>query len=204
MSRQPRSKRSDGVANVERIRLAALDLLGRAADPTMAEIAAAAGLSRQTVYSHFPTRQSLYDDLVARLVDLTAEALGKELPAEPAAALRAWVDRAWQLVVAQPALLNPALFAGSSRSTGDDVMAEHEPLVGRLRTVLAEAARLDQLAPGASPDWLVAAVIALGHAAGQEVAAGRLGVGQAGDAFRSGVLRLCLRDGSAQTGARAP
>lgn len=194
MSREQRARRSDGTANVERIRVAALDLLGRGADPTMADVAAGAGLSRQTVYSHFPTRQALYDALVAQLTDLTAETLGRELPADPVAALEAWVDRAWELVAAHPALLNPALFAGGS-GTGDDVVAAHEPLVGGLRRLLETAAERDLLGPEASPDWLVAAIIALGHAAGQEVTAGRMGLDQAGAAFRSAALRLVFRDG---------
>lgn len=191
MSGKHRTQRSDAAANVERVRAAALDLLGGGADPSMAEVAARAGVSRQTVYSHFPTRQALYDALVDGLIEATARTMGTDLPPDPEAGLAAWLERAWGLVDAYPALLNPALFAHRSASASD-VMEEHEPLVGGLRRVLEEASARGVLVAGASPDWLVAAVIALGHAAGQEVAARRMTADEAGEAFRSGALRLCL------------
>lgn len=192
MSEKQRLQRSDATANVGRLKAAALDLLGSGSDPSMGEIAAAAGLSRQTAYSHFSSRQALYDALVTHLVAAAVEVLDADLPAEPRAGLEVWLDRAWSLIHEYPALLNPAVFAGSSRSSDADVMAEHEPVAGGLRRVLERAREQDLLPAGASTDWLVAAVIALGHAAGQEVTAGRMRASDAGAAFRSSVLRLCL------------
>ncbi|MQA05643.1 MAG: TetR family transcriptional regulator [Streptosporangiales bacterium] len=193
-----RTRRSDAEANVARIHAVTLDLLGRGRDPSMAEIAAAAGLSRQTLYSHYPGRPALYEALVAYLVAEVAGALDDELPADPAAGLEAWLIRAWQLIDDYPALLNPGLFAGVRRT---DVVAEHEPITGGLRRQLDNAAEHGVLAAGASPEWLVAAVIALGHAAGQEVAAGRMSSAAAGAAFRTGVLRLCLEEAAATDAA---
>ncbi len=66
--------------------------------------------------------------------------------------------------------------------------------MGGLRRLLTRAGEDDLLPDGSSPDWLVAAVIALGHAAGLEVAAGRMSATEAGAGFRSGALRLCLRN----------
>jgi AcrR family transcriptional regulator len=197
-SRRP--QRSDATANVGRLIAAALDLLGRGADPSMGEIAAAAGLSRQTAYSHFSSRQALYDALVAHLVDAAAEALDAGLPAQPRAGLEVWLDRAWGLIHDHPALLNPAVFAGSSRRPDTEVMAEHEPVTSGLRRVLERAREHDLLPAATSTGWLVAAVIALGHAAAQEVTAGRMPGDDAGAAFRSSALRLCLRDASVAAG----
>jgi AcrR family transcriptional regulator len=197
-----RPRRSDATANVGRLQAAALDLLGRGSDPSMGEIAAAAGVSRQTAYSHFHSRQALCDALVAHVVAVAAEALDADLPADPVAGLESWLDRAWSLIDEYPALLNPALYAGSSRTSDTEVMSEHEPVVGGLRRVLERAREHDLLPAGASPDWLVAAVIALGHAAGQEVTAGRMRATDAGAAFRSGALRLCLRGGTVEEGRR--
>lgn len=194
MSGKVRAQRGDATANRARLQSAALDLLGRGSDPSMGEIAAAAKVSRQTAYSHFPSRQALYDDLITFLVTRTAEALDVSLPNDPVAGLEAWLERAWGLIDEHPALLNPALFAGSSRPADSDGMEAHEPIVGGLRRVLARAGEHDLLPAGSSPDWLVAAVIALGHAAGQEVSAGRMPAAEAGDAFRSGALRVCLRN----------
>lgn len=160
----------------------------------MGEIAAAAGLSRQTAYSHFSSRQALYDALGAHLVAAAAERLDTDLPADPRAGLEAWLDRAWGLIDDHPALLNPAVFAGGPRSPEADVMAAHEPVTGGLRRVLEQARSQDLLPRNASTEWLVAAVIALGHAAGQEVITGRMSAEDAGAAFRSSAHRLCLQD----------
>ena len=201
MSEKHRPQRSDATVNVGRLKAAALDLLGSGSDPSMGEIAAAAGLSRQTAYSHFPSRQALYDALVAHLVAAAAEVLDADLPTDPVAGLEAWLARAWSLIDQYPALLNPDVFDGSSRASDTEVMTQHEPIIGGLRRVLERAREQDLLPAGASPDWLVAAVVALGHAAGQEVTAGRMQAKDAGPAFRSGALRLCLRDVTGGPGA---
>ena len=186
-----RPRRSDAEANTTRICEAALDLLGRGENPSMAQIAERAGLSRQTVHNHFPTRRTLYRTLRDALISEAAARLDDEaLPDDPAAALREWLSRAWQLLDAYPAMLNPSLFADSD--SAGDTMEEHAPIVGGLRRILGDAAKCGLLTEPGGIDWLVAAVIALGHAAGQEVASGRLTRIEAGAAFREGALRLCL------------
>ncbi len=200
MSGKSRQQRSDARDNVDRLQAAAVELLGRGGDPSMGEIAAAAGLSRQTAYSHFASRESLYDAVVTHLFKAAAEALDAELPSDPRAGLEVWLDRAWGLVHQHPALLNPAVFAGSSRARDTDVRDEHEPVTGGLRRALERARERDLLHVGNSTDWLLAAVIALAHAAAQEVMARRMPAGDAGAAFRSSALRLCLRDASVAGG----
>jgi AcrR family transcriptional regulator len=188
-----RGRRRDAEANVARVRDAALRLLAGGSDPSMAEIAAAAGVSRQTVYSHYPSREALYDALVGHLTAETAARLAAdELPADPVAGLEEWLTRAWGLIDAYPALLSPALVAHAA-ADGTDPVDAHEPILGGLRSVLDAAADAGVLAGDASPEWLVSAVIALGHAAGSEVAAGRMPPDEAGRAFRAGAIRLCLR-----------
>jgi hypothetical protein len=51
-----------------------------------------------------------------------------------------------------------------------------------------------------SEAWIVTAVIALGHAAGQQVAAGRMSPDEAGAAYRDSVLRLVLNHPKTQDG----
>lgn len=155
----------------------------------MADIAAAAGISRQTLYSQYPNRASQLDALRAQLITPTTAVLDGELRSDPAAGLEEWLSRAWNLLHSYPALLNPVLFADPSETD----VAAHEPVIGGLRRLLTAAADRDLLAPGVTPEWLIAAVIALGHAAGQEVGTGRMTSAAAGAAFRSSALRICLR-----------
>jgi hypothetical protein len=47
--------------------------------------------------------------------------------------------------------------------------------------------------------WYLAAIVGLGHAAGQEVIAGRMTAAEAGAAFRGSVLRVCRAEGGRES-----
>jgi AcrR family transcriptional regulator len=181
-----RAQRRDATDNLARILDAATMLLGTGADPSMGEIARAAGLSRQTVYAHFPGKAAVYEAVAGHLGSQVADLdLGRDAP-DAAAALDRWLRSAWSLLERYPAFLNPALFAQN------DQAADHEPVTEALRGLL-ERAQADGFLRAATTDWLVAAIIALGHAAGAEVAGGRMSVAEAGESFRSAALAVCLR-----------
>jgi hypothetical protein len=56
------------------------------------------------------------------------------------------------------------------------------------------AEHVDLRGDNSSPEsWTIAVVIVLGHAAGQEVAAGRMSPEDAGAACRDGVMRFVLK-----------
>ncbi|RKR75950.1 TetR/AcrR family transcriptional regulator [Frondihabitans australicus] len=77
----------------------ALDVLGANPDAGMADIAAAAGVVRRTVYGHFPNRAELVHTLAQRAVDEVAGVLA-EVDQGAGAADTAWVDfiaRLWPL-----------------------------------------------------------------------------------------------------------
>src|SRR6266498_5844792 len=92
-----RQRRADAQRNVAAILDAAVVLLGRQPDAGMDEIAAAAGVARQTVYAHFRSRQALLDAVVERVTAEVVDTLGTvDLDAGTAtAALRWWLDTAW-------------------------------------------------------------------------------------------------------------
>jgi hypothetical protein len=91
------------------------------------------------------------------------------------------------MVERYPVLLTPVMAAAAP--AGDDA-GQHRPVTARLTDVIRrgrQAGVLDTRLPEA---WSVAAVIALGHAAGQEAAAGRMSPHEAGVAYRDSALRL--------------
>src|SRR5690242_10758126 len=106
-----RRRRSDARRSVEAILGAARTVLGERPDASMEEIAGAAGLTRQTVYAHFPSRDALVAALVeaARVRGLAAVDAADLDAAPPVDALRSFLDISWQLLRDFPLLLDPAV-----------------------------------------------------------------------------------------------
>jgi AcrR family transcriptional regulator len=176
------------VHNTAVILTAATDLLGRAPMATMEEIATAAGVSRQTLYAHFPTRGALVDAMVDRVTGAVVAALnGAALADGPAgAALDRWLDTCWSLLEAYPVLLQPTVVAPDPQRDSE----RHLPIAATLLPVLRRGQRAGEFDQTHPPAWLLTAIIALGHAAGQAAGEGRLTARAAGRAFRDGVRRL--------------
>src|SRR4051794_25854489 len=107
-------RRADARRSSSAVLDAAIELLGRRPEASMEEIAAAAGVVRQTVYAHYPSRRALLDAVTQRLTGEVAVALSAvDVDTGPAAAaLRAWVEQGWRLLARYPVLLTPAIAAG--------------------------------------------------------------------------------------------
>jgi len=182
-------------ADARRSRAAVLDaavvLLGRRPEASLDEIAAAAGVSRQTLYAHFPSRQALLTAVTDRVTAEVAAALG-ELDVDrgdPVAALSRWLHAAWRLITRYPVLLTPAITAANDL----DDRARHEPVTGGLMRLIGRGRAGGDFDSDPPIEWLLAATIGLGHAAGQEVAAGRIDADVAGTLFHDAVLAICRR-----------
>jgi AcrR family transcriptional regulator len=155
----------------------------------MEEIARAAGVSRQTIYAHYPSREALLQAVTRHVTAEVARELGGlDLDQGSAVdALGRWVDGGWALLERYPVLLTPAILS----STDHDERGRHEPVIGGLLQLIERGRRRREFDCAMPTTWYIAAIIGLGHAAGQEVTAGRMTPAEAGAAFRDAVLRVC-------------
>ncbi|MGH3410319.1 MAG: TetR/AcrR family transcriptional regulator [Streptosporangiaceae bacterium] len=152
----------------------------------MEDIARAAGVSRQTVYAHFPTREALLDAIIEHATaEVTAafDAAGlDELP--PAAALVRLLDAGWQVTARYPFLWHlPA--AGPEQDA-----SRHAPVLDRMLELIRRGQDSGDLDAALSPGWLLTASLALGRAAEDDVRAGQMTTEEATRAVRHSFLRL--------------
>src|SRR6478752_4591823 len=103
-----RRRRADAQRSIDAIVSAARTLLVERPEASMEEIADAAGVSRQTVYAHFSSREVLIATVV-RALSITAVEGAHLQRMAPIDALREFLDISWQLAARFPLLLEPAL-----------------------------------------------------------------------------------------------
>ncbi|MFG1925231.1 TetR/AcrR family transcriptional regulator [Cryptosporangium sp. NPDC048952] len=184
----PRRRRADAQRSIDAILDASRTLLGQRPDASMEEIATAASVTRQTVYSHFASREALLSALVAAAgVETVSAFKAADLDAlAPPEALSRYLDIGWQLIRSYPYLLGVALSRTppGHAPTHEEGSAVLEHLIERGQ----QTGDFDRAQPA---DWLASAVIALIQTAAEQVLAGRLRAEDALTILRPGVLRLC-------------
>jgi len=181
-----RRRRADAEQSVTAILQAAVQVLNADPGASVEDIARAAGVSRQTVYAHFPSREALLDAVVERAsAEAVAafEAAGLD-EAPPAEALTRLLDAGWKASARYPFLWHlPAASAGED-------LDRHGPVVDRLQDIIRRGQESGDFDRGLSPGWLVTAALALGRAAEDEVKAGRMTTEEATTTVHHSFLRL--------------
>lgn len=186
---RPRRRRADARQNIDAILNATRDVLSRHPDAGMEEIAARAGVTRQTVYAHFPSRDALLAALVetaaAEYAALLDDANLDKAPAGEALAL--FLDAGWEFLRRYPLLLSAAA-SSVPRPASDD---PHDVVPPRLERIIERGQEEGEFASTLPAAWLAAAVLGLHHTAAAQVAAGRLGTKEAATLCLESTLRLC-------------
>lgn len=166
-----RQRRSDARRSVEVILEAAEAGLAEDPDATVAEIARAAGVGRQTLYGHFPTRADLVDAVFGAVTVRANQALdGLDVDDEPDVALQRLVASSWRVVHTYRGVL-----AAAERELSQDRIREHhDQHQERLGAVLARGRELGVFRTDMTLDWHVAVCFSLMHTAASEVRSGRI------------------------------
>ncbi|MBS2534592.1 TetR/AcrR family transcriptional regulator [Catenulispora sp. NF23] len=184
----PRRRRADAVHNTQAILDAASAVLSERPDASLAVVAEVAGISRKTLYAHFPSRELLINALIERAAARVVAALdAADLESGPAdAALVRLMEAGWAGMDADPFLLHLATPPVSPEQDRE----RHAPILERLRAVIERGKREGDVAPDLPIGWVLTAVLALGHAAGEEVRAGRMTSTEAIETLRLSIPRL--------------
>ncbi|GAA3041267.1 TetR/AcrR family transcriptional regulator [Streptosporangium longisporum] len=186
-----RRRRSDGERSAAAVLAAAVEVLGRQPDAKVEEIAAAAGVTRQTVYAHYPSRPLLVAAVVDHLTAETVAALDlADVDGRTATeTLLSWLDVTWRMFDRYRLLLHSSVTAADPADTAESDR-QHATVAERLGRLIERGQAAGEFDGGLDPAWLVSATVALGHAAGGEVAAGRMTGAQASAALCHSVLRV--------------
>jgi len=181
-----RRQRPEARQSIAAVLDAAIQTLARRPDASMDEIARAAGVSRQTVYAHFPSRDALIDAVIERgTAEFTGLLDGVDLDqTPPAQALTRLLDAGWQVAASYPFLwLQPAVDPGKDAD-------RHAPILDRMLDIVRRGQASGDFDASVPATWLLSASLALGRAAEDEVKAGRMTIEQATRAVHQGLLGL--------------
>ena len=166
------SRRLIAEHNLQAILDAAERLLQRGDQPSISAVASEAGVSRPTVYAHFPDRRLLLQALVERTVKHAMSAIETAEPDRgPAAdALRRLIASSWQQLAGHDEIARAA-----TRELSADAMRQaHESARAVIRKLIERGRKDGSFRTDVPVGWLVTTTLALVHAAAEEVRTGEL------------------------------
>jgi TetR/AcrR family transcriptional regulator, mexCD-oprJ operon repressor len=185
--RVTRYQREVATRNVEAILDAAEDLLRLQGHASISAVAARAGVSRVTVYGHFPTWSTLLEAAVERAVRHSMTAIDVAQPGDGPAdeALERVIAAGWRYLSRYEALAK----AVSETLSPDTVTHTHQAAHHTIGALVARGQDEGIFRTDLPADWLVHASIALMHACADGIRAGRI---DAADAQR--IVTVSVRD----------
>jgi AcrR family transcriptional regulator len=174
--------------NVEAILDAAQRLLHRHEQPNISAVATEAGVSRPTVYAHFPDRQQLLEALVARHVQHTMTAIESAKPDRGPAgdALQRLLAASWEELARNEEIAR----ASAAELSAEAMRRAHQSARAVIRELVERGRREGTFRTDVATDWLVTSCLALIHAAAEEVRADALDSDAALDALSLTVAEL--------------
>ena len=181
-----RRQRADARQSIAAILRGTAEALNADPAASVEDIARAAGVTRQTVYAHFPSREALIEAVTERATAEVAAAFetARLDEAPPPAALTRLLDTGWRVAARYPFLWHlPSVSAGQDRD-------RHGPILDRMRAIIERGQETGDFDRALSPSWLLTAALAMGRAAEDEVQAGRMTIDEASHAVHHSYLRL--------------
>lgn len=181
-------RRATAERNVESILDAAESLLRRRAQASIAAVAKEAGVSRVTVYAHFPTREDMLEAVVARATRAATASIEDARPGDgnPIEALDRVIGVSWDQLERHEAVRR----AASEELSSEAISRSHQSAARTLRRLIERGRRAGAFRDDMPVQWLLASCFALLHAAADEVRAGRIKREAAREAVRTSVLEL--------------
>lgn len=173
-----RAQRADARRNVAAILDAATDCLARDPEMSIADIAAAAGVGRITLYGHFKTRAELVDAVLVRIIEHADTILdATDIDGDPAGALTRLVAASWRIV----RQFSNILLAAQRELPAERIRGVHDPILRRVQALISRGQRAGTFRTDLPGHWLTTTTFSLMHAAAEDAATGRI---KADDAAR--------------------
>lgn len=171
-----RTQRADARRNVAAILEAATDCLARDPEVSVADIAAAAGVGRITLYGHFKTRAELVDAVLVQVIERADAALGAtDTSGDPAEALARLVAASWRIVHQ----FRNILAAAQRELPAERIRGVHDQVLHRAQDVLTRGRETGAFRADLPLEWQLTTAMALMHAAAEQVTSGRVAAADA-------------------------